>query len=177
MIIIDDGSSDGSCEIIEKYIERYNYQSITRFFRKENAGLVDSLNMSLKLIDTEYAFFIASDDIINPYGFTSMFQTMLAHENMNIAIGNAYVLYTGKHPSKKFMEKNILTSSLKKIARSGKDIFINFPKPLLLQSTIFKTACLRDVGGWDSKLVWDDYPMFVKLFMRNSFDRGNIFFC
>lgn len=70
--------------------------------------------MSLKLIDTEYAFFIASDDIINPYGFTSMFQTMLAHENMNIAIGNAYVLYTGKTPEQKFMEKNILTSSLKR---------------------------------------------------------------
>lgn len=35
---------------------------------------------------------------------------------------------------------------------------------------------MRDVGGWDSKLVWDDYPMFVKLFMRNSFDRGIYFF-
>lgn len=176
VIIIDDGSSDGSCEIIEKYIERYNYQSITRFFRKENAGLVDSLNMSLKLIDTEYAFFIASDDIINPYGFTSMFQTMLAHENMNIAIGNAYVLYTGKTPEQKVYGKEHFDFFSKKDSEIRKDIFINFPKPLLLQSTIFKTACLRDVGGWDSKLVWDDYPMFVKLFMRNSFDRGNIFF-
>jgi hypothetical protein len=45
-----------------------------------------------------------------------------------------------------------------------------------LQGTIFRTQALKDVGGWDKTLVWDDYPMFVKLFQSFSFSKKEFLF-
>lgn len=176
VIIIDDGSSDGSCSLIENYIANNNYQEITTFISKKNSGLVNSLNMALGLIKSEYAFFIASDDIVNPNGFLELYDKMVANKNIKAGMGNAYIYYEGQTPSKLVYNKEHSTFFNQSDASFRKEIFLNFPKPLLLQTVIFRTEILKKINGWDPQLVWDDYPLFVKLFDNISIENGEYLF-
>ncbi|MEM5388541.1 glycosyltransferase family A protein [Paraburkholderia phymatum] len=60
VIVIDDGSTDGSRAIIESYGSR-----ISAVF-KENGGQVSAYNLGLELADTEYVLFLDSDDVLYP---------------------------------------------------------------------------------------------------------------
>jgi glycosyltransferase involved in cell wall biosynthesis len=60
VMVIDDGSTDGSRAIIEKYATR-----ITSIF-KENGGQVSAYNQAVSKFETEYAIFLDSDDILYP---------------------------------------------------------------------------------------------------------------
>jgi glycosyltransferase involved in cell wall biosynthesis len=60
VIVIDDGSTDGSRAIIEQYGAR-----LSSIF-KENGGQVSAYNHAIEVLTTEYAIFLDSDDILYP---------------------------------------------------------------------------------------------------------------
>jgi glycosyltransferase involved in cell wall biosynthesis len=60
VVVIDDGSTDRSREIIEGYGER-----IVPVF-KENQGQCSVYNLGLALADTEYVLFLDADDVLYP---------------------------------------------------------------------------------------------------------------
>jgi glycosyltransferase involved in cell wall biosynthesis len=60
VMVIDDGSTDGSRAIIEAYGTR-----ITSIF-KENGGQVSAYNQAVEMLGTDYAIFLDSDDILYP---------------------------------------------------------------------------------------------------------------
>lgn len=61
VIIVDDGSTDGSLDIINGYVENYsNVHAISQ----ENCGLGAARNMGLRIAKGEYIYFIDSDDIL-----------------------------------------------------------------------------------------------------------------
>jgi glycosyltransferase involved in cell wall biosynthesis len=60
VMVIDDGSTDGSRAIIEQYGAR------VRAIFKENGGQVSAYNYAIEILDTEYAIFLDSDDILYP---------------------------------------------------------------------------------------------------------------
>ena len=70
VLLIDDGSIDGSSVICDKLEEKY-YQ-ITAF-HKENGGAADSRNFGLEKAKGKYITFIDSDDIVNKEYISSLF--------------------------------------------------------------------------------------------------------
>lgn len=63
VILIDDGSADGSREILESYVRKYHH--FTAIFQ-ENAGVSRARNAGLEKARGEYIAFCDSDDIIAP---------------------------------------------------------------------------------------------------------------
>ena len=65
IVIIDDGSSDGTAAIIEKEISNYSgSHQIKLLLKKKNKGLADSINTAIyDLADGEWLVFAAGDDI------------------------------------------------------------------------------------------------------------------
>lgn len=68
VLVIDDGSTDGSRAIIERYGSR-----ISAVF-KENGGQVSAYNRAVSLVETEYAILLDSDDILYPRAVTEVMQ-------------------------------------------------------------------------------------------------------
>lgn len=63
VIIVNDGSTDGSLEIIKTFVEKYdNFYLINQ----KNVGLGEARNIGLKMAAGEYIVFMDSDDFIEP---------------------------------------------------------------------------------------------------------------
>ncbi|MCQ4928056.1 glycosyltransferase family 2 protein, partial [Veillonella parvula] len=59
VIIINDGSTDNTAEIIEKYSKIDNRIKIVN---KYNSGVSDSRNVGIEMFTGDYVFFLDSDD-------------------------------------------------------------------------------------------------------------------
>lgn len=69
IIIIDDGSTDGSLEIIQEYQEQYDN---IRFFETKNIGSGSARNVGIRNSKADYITFIDSDDVVE----TNMLQEL-----------------------------------------------------------------------------------------------------
>jgi glycosyltransferase involved in cell wall biosynthesis len=85
IIIVNDGSSDGSDEIIKKYIAEFPNDFI--YIRQSNSGLSGARNSGLKICKGEYVVFIDSDDFVDPNKFRDLFQKG-KQEELDIIVGD-----------------------------------------------------------------------------------------
>ena len=63
IVIVNDGSTDNSEEIIMKYQDKY--PNIIKYYKKENTGVSDTRNYGLNVAKSEYIMYIDSDDYID----------------------------------------------------------------------------------------------------------------
>lgn len=63
IIIVNDGSTDSSLEIIQPYLEKYPN---CKLIDKPNGGLSSARNAGLNVALGEYIWFVDSDDFIMP---------------------------------------------------------------------------------------------------------------
>ncbi len=86
VIIINDGSTDGSCNIAESYVEKY---SNFRLIEQENSGLSSARNTGLDCADGEYIVFIDGDDFLEPSYLEELY-TACIKNNAEISYCNYY---------------------------------------------------------------------------------------
>src|SRR5574344_203637 len=63
IIVVNDGATDNSDEIITNYIDKNSNMKI-KYLKKENGGLSDARNYGVPYATGEYLAFIDSDDYI-----------------------------------------------------------------------------------------------------------------
>lgn len=72
VILVNDGSTDSSLEILRRYVEQY--PDITVLIDKENGGLSSARNEGIKVSKGEYISFIDSDDWIDSKNYEKFFK-------------------------------------------------------------------------------------------------------
>lgn len=73
LIAVDDGSKDGSIEILKSYEKRDNRIHI---ISKENEGVSIARNIALEHAHGDYIYFVDSDDIVMPEGLMILVKAM-----------------------------------------------------------------------------------------------------
>lgn len=66
-VVVDDGSTDGSEEIVHRYSDRLHWWT-----RQENAGQVGAINLGFRHTSGEYMGFVNSDDTLLPGAVSTM---------------------------------------------------------------------------------------------------------
>jgi glycosyltransferase involved in cell wall biosynthesis len=74
VIVIDDGSTDGSRAIIEGYGSRL------RAVFKENGGQVSAYNLGVEITEADYVIFLDSDDVLYPGAVPEVMRLFEAHD-------------------------------------------------------------------------------------------------
>ncbi|ERT62758.1 glycosyltransferase [Cetobacterium somerae] len=93
VILVNDGSTDRSLDILKKYKEKY--PEITKIIDKKNGGLSSARNAGIRDAKGEYLSFIDSDDIIDSKGFEEFFKEGQKLD-LDIMVGNMRYFSTEK---------------------------------------------------------------------------------
>ena len=94
IILIDDGSTDGSTEICD---ELSVTDSRIVVFHKKNGGLSSARNSGVKIANGKYVCFIDSDDTVDCNYVETLYQTILKY-SVDLAICSHRVIYDKKIP-------------------------------------------------------------------------------
>ena len=129
LIIIDDGSTDGTPKIIEKY------KRLAKLVRTAHSGRSSARNVGLRNSSGEIVFFAEADAIYDSHFITKAAKRF---ENPHVggAIGRMQILTTGK----------LLSSCL----QAEREIVLSNYKPF--SAWIYRRDALTQVGGFDEKL-------------------------
>lgn len=85
IIVVDDGSSEGTWEIIQNYKQKYP-KLIKRIYKNDiNLGMGRCWNQCLKLADGDYINIFHSDDLAEPNYISSMVKLLQKHPDVGMA--------------------------------------------------------------------------------------------
>ena len=89
IIIVNDGSTDKSEEIIKEYIKKYHF---VKYFKKKNGGLSSARNYGIDKANGDYLLFIDSDDYVEKEMIQKMYEKII-QENSDIVVCEFSYIY------------------------------------------------------------------------------------
>ena len=141
-IIINDGSIDGTTEILEKYDRQ---DARVKIINQENMGLTKSLNKGIKLAKGEYIARMDADDIALPERFEKQTEFMKKYPEIG-AVGCWYYLIDKDGEIIKKCRPPTKFSEIKKALLSI--------APLIHPGTMFKKRALQKVNFYDESFKY-----------------------
>lgn len=157
VIIMDGGSSDGTLEIIEKYVKKY--PKIFSLGSKKDKGQVDAINKGLKKARGEILSFINADDVYEKGALNKVGEVFRDNPNTVWAAGRGKVIDEKGKEIARFVTwyKNLLL----RINRYPLLLVVNY----LIQPSVFlsKSAFTRRKGFGGMKKFVTEYDMWIKL--------------
>lgn len=153
IILIDDGSSDSSFEIISKFDFGDKNKNKKILKNNTNKGVSFSLNLGLKNATGNYVYFLDADDIVFMLGLVLLFRGIkdslaemavgiVLQTDRNLQIKNVYrnLIYTNEY----FLNK---TETLKLV-----DDILNFKISMSHIGILFKRDLIESFGGFNNDM-------------------------
>lgn len=109
VLLINDGSTDNSGKLCDKYAQEYDW---IRVFHKENGGLSDARNYGVLKATNEWIFFLDPDDYIEPFTFELL---SLIQEKYQADLISTKVQTTNEY--EKFSKKQFNLETDKKVTK------------------------------------------------------------
>lgn len=155
LIIIDDGSKDESVEKIRQLVSQCQERFVRFEFRhRPNKGLCGTLNEALEWCKGEYYSVIASDDMI--YRDKTQIQVdYLEKNNECVAVFGGYDLIDNDNHIIEKRQNSFKKYQFERIFLHEHDL----PAP----TQIIRMNILRELGGYRSDIIIEDWYMWLKL--------------
>jgi glycosyltransferase involved in cell wall biosynthesis len=160
IIVVDDGSVDGTRDALLPYMQeiRYHY--------KENGGIASAKNAGISLSQAEFIAFLDHDDLWVP----DKLKLQMESFNENPQVGLVYAKYTSFRDGKELRTKP-------EKGYSGWIFKELLAKSFVQTSTVVvKRECLNAVGPYDESFsLGDEYDMFLRIakkFQCGFIDKG-----
>ena len=167
LIVTDDASGDGSPTLITDWLQRH-YPDATFISHAANAGLCRTLNEALRLSVGDYISMIAADDVWEPDKVEKQLQCMnaLGTEVAVVYSDALQIDECGQVQAQSFIQAhgNVGPPPLGRIfSRLADGNFI----PAM--STLIRRSALEHVGGYDERLTYEDFDMWLRLSREFAF--------
>lgn len=158
LIIIDDGSTDGSREIIEAYAGRDN---VTPVFQ-HNKGLNISNNIALRMARGRYIIRLDADDYFDSHALQILSAQLDRDDELGLVFPDYYEVDEGGR-------------ILELVRRHNFDEVTVLDQPAHGACTMIRTEFLRELGGYDEEhRCQDGYDLWVRFIRRYKVGNVNL---
>lgn len=155
IIVIDDGSTDRSLEIIKSFDGRIKWET------GPNRGANVARNRLLELSQGEWLQYLDADDYLEPNKIMQQIEFSKKHIDADI-------IYSPVIVEESFM-KNKNTYLLEMLDKE--DFYINFTRwgPLQTSGMLWKKSSILDVGGWKlDQVVCQEHELMLRLILSGK---------
>lgn len=172
VIIVDDGSDDGSAVIAEEYVKKFeNFTCI----HKTNGGLASARSSGLEIASGEYIAFLDSDDWVDDFTYETLYDIAVKNNKPDIIMyrsydeGETYHIPRIGYYNREEIEKEILPYLMPYFDDDGKPHYLRFSNCM----KIYKRSFLIESGVFyhDGILIMEDV-----LFSFDCIDRAQSFY-
>lgn len=163
LIIVDDGSSDSSRDIIRKYQEQDS--RVKPIFHSQNMGIARSANDGLKEAKGKYLTFIGSDDVWLSFKLEKQIDFIKDHED-KIVWSEGQIINGEGTPTGQVMTQ-LLFSPKKKDGNLFQELLQE--DFIFGQSTLLKTEYAQETAFNENFRYVNDHLFFVALSRKHEF--------
>ncbi len=112
IILIDDGSTDGSGYICDEYRKIDHRINVVH---KENEGVAAARNDGLRIAHGEYVIFCDSDDKMGSESCDAFFQASMKYPKADVLIGDVFIVRESKTKRVSFFDKPFYTENRERL--------------------------------------------------------------
>ena len=176
ILVVNDGSTDNTKQIIEKYEKK---SENLKLLNKENGGLSSARNFGLQNTETEYVTFVDGDDYLelNTY---EVIMKKVEEEKTDLGIFNFKKVYSQKIINSKLDEKVYIKNFLKYLFSKSTETDIVvwnkvFKADIILKNQIYfeNRAYFEDTGFIFRYLYFVEKVSLVEVPLYNYIQREN----
>lgn len=153
IVIINDGSTDSSEEIIKKYIQNYPQKIV--YFSKENGGQATARNLGIKKCKGKYIGFADSDDCVDYSMFEKMYNLAEEKSCDMVECNFHFVQETPKGL------RNLKARGNVREYKDKKDMFIN-PQVSPWNKLYKREALIKSGIEFPEGLIYEDTAFYIK---------------
>lgn len=163
LILVDDGSTDGSGELCDEFATHFPFVHV---IHKKNGGLSSARNSGEKIAKGKYLLFVDSDDIMNSKALASLYK-LLHSSNLNVIVCPTDRIYLDGKVDKKsykcFEDYNRLYPLVEDIAQNNDQIPWNAYQ-YVYNSHFYRKNKLKFSSFYDGA---EDLKMFMDVYKLN----------
>ena len=136
VLVIDDGSSDNSCEIVEEYEKKY--PNSIRLIKKKNGGPGSTVNCGISFSRGKYFMMLDGDDWVDTDGLDNVIEKIL-NLDVDLVVTN-YKIYNERKDciEKIVLYKNIIENKILSFSEYASKLVLS------MHSVIYKTCIFKD---------------------------------
>jgi glycosyltransferase involved in cell wall biosynthesis len=157
VILVDDGSTDGTCEVAKSFGDRI------RYLRKENGGKPAAVNLALKLVRSEYVIIADDDDIMFPSGLAHVLEPLERDAALDFANGG--ITYFGDISGRGRVELSCPPTTKADTGHHFEALLLGYS--MHVNATLIRHRCFTALGGLDESFRRsEDYEFMLRLTQR-----------
>ncbi|RNC69637.1 MAG: glycosyltransferase [Desulfuromonadales bacterium] len=165
VIVVDDGSRDGTAEVVKTFWEGKAGGSIElKLICQQNGGPSKARNAGIRAAKGDYLAFLDADDVWLPETVEHLVAFVDTHPDVSMVFGDAgsfdangvrFDSFFEKHGCPVTDERNIVSNAFEKLLES------NF---ILTGALLLRRECIDRVGYFDDNLGYgEDYDLWVRI--------------
>jgi len=164
LILVDDGSTDRSAEICDRYA---NLDNRVKVIHKKNGGTASSRNAGLAAAQGKYIGFVDNDDYINKYMFETLYNYAINHSSDIVVCDYRPVEEEEFIDTEKLEQNNKVQSFNNKEALD--QIYTAIPTPTFIYpwNKLFKKEMFDDIRYEEGNL-YDDETVAHKILFKSK---------
>lgn len=169
LIVIDDGSTDGTANRIAEWIAEHDGQLMIEYVRRENRGIAATLNELAARARGLFLRLGASDDYFLPGGLAVQVGYLMAHPGKWAVIGDSLVVDEDG--------ETLHASAMRDLHRADKRLYQSeegICRAVICQWAVggpvalIRRNALETVAGWSEGLRIDDWDFFLRLIAHGA---------
>ena len=168
-ILVDDGSTDNTQEIVKQMMEK---DARILYFLQENSGPTIARNFGLTKAKGDFIQFLDADDLIENKKFEKQLALFEKNPQLDLVYGNVKYFKSGDI-DKQYDDITLEGSKpwMKKLTGSGEEMIkaLLNGNLMVIHSPLFKKSLIQKFGGMDEELYYnEDWDLWLRFAIGNA---------